>query len=193
MFGLGAPVLPLLAGLGAMRAQPSLLRFVVCALGPYGVWVLLGQNLASPRHLLPLAPALALFAARAFATLERRSLRALAACACAVSFLALHALAGPSHPNGRELGARVARVCAGCSAVFAGPSERVLEHYAPAGAPLYRRATLDEVRRDLAAWPELVGSIGITSELAGSDRLGANPEFLAAGLRLYRIDAAALR
>ena len=36
-------------------------------------------------------------------------------------------------------------------------------------------------------------SIGITSELAGSDRLGASPELLTAGLRLYRIDAAALR
>lgn len=192
-FGLAAPVLPLLAGLGATRAEPTLRRFLACALGPYALWVLLGQNLAGPRHLLPLAPAFALLAACALAGLERRSLRALAGLAAALSLLAVGLVARPSHPNGRELSARVASACAGCSAVFAGPSERVLEHYAPAGAPLYRRETLDEVRRDLAAWPELVGAIGVTSELAGSDRLFASPVILAAGLRLYRIDAAALR
>lgn len=192
-FGLAAPALPLLAGLGAARAEPTLRRWLVCALGPYTLWVLLGQNLASPRHLLPLAPALALFAACALASLERRSTRALAGLAAALSLLAVDLVARPWHPNGLELSARVASACAGCSAVFAGPSERVLEHYAPAGAPLYRRATLDEVQRDLAAWPELVGAIGITSELVGSDRLGTHPETLAADLRLYRIDAAALR
>jgi hypothetical protein len=52
---------------------------------------------------------------------------------------------------------------------------------------------LDDVRRDLAAWPDLSGAIGITSELRGSETLGAEPRDLTGGLRLYRIDAAALR
>jgi hypothetical protein len=192
-FGLAAPLLPLLGFLGARWAPKELGRFLACALGPYALWVLLGQNLASPRHLLPLAPALAILAASAIASLERRAVRVLAWGALAVSALALSSLVRPPHPNGRELAGRVRSVCPGCSAIFAGPSERVLEHYSPAGAPLYQRTSLDEVRRDLAAWPELVGAIGITSELAGSESLAAKAEQIAAGLQLYRIDAAALR
>jgi len=192
-FGLAVPFLPVLGVLGAARAPAPLLRFLACALGPYAIWVLLGQNLASPRHLLPLAPALAILSAFGLATIERRVFRALAFGALGFAALAVSILAQPSHPNGRELSARVQSVCPGCSAIFAGPSERVLEHYAPAGAPLYRRANLEEVRRDLAAWPELVGAVGITSELAGSASLGAKGEEVAAGLHLYRIDAAALR
>mgnify|MGYP003450051494 CR=1 FL=1 len=69
----------------------------------------------------------------------------------------------------------------------------MLEHYAPAGAPFYRRRDVDEVRRDLHAWPELAGKVGITSELAGSAGLGVEAVELSSGLALYRIDATALR
>ena len=69
----------------------------------------------------------------------------------------------------------------------------MLSHYAPAGAPFYRRRSVEEVRRDLRAWPELAGRVGITSELAGSAGLGVEAAEVASGLALYRIDAAALR
>ena len=192
-FGLAAPVLPALALLGAFRAPAALGRFLAIALGPYTVWVLLGQNLESPRHFLPLAPALALLAASAVASFERKPLRASALAAVALCALALPVLARPSHPDGRELLEQVQDACRDCAAIFAGSSERVLSHYAPAGAPFYRRRDVEEVRRDLRAWPDLAGRVGITSELAGSAGLGVEAAEVASGLALYRIDAAALR
>lgn len=192
-FGLAAPVLPALALLGAFRAPAALRRFLAIALGPYTVWVLLGQNLESSRHFLPLAPALALLAACAVASFEHRALRAAALVAVSLSALALPVVARPSHPDGRELLEQVQGACRDCAAIFAGASERVLSHYAPAGAPFYRRRSVEEVRRDLRAWPELAGRVGITSELAGSAGLGVEAAEVASGLALYRIDAAALR
>jgi len=191
--GLAAPVLLALSFFGTARVPAPLRRFLAFALGPYSLWVLLGQNLSSARHFLPLAPALALFAACAVSAIPRGAPRAAAYSAIAVSALALVSVPGPSHPNGRELSERVFSVCADCGAIFAGPSQRLLEHYAPVGAPLYRRANLDDVRRDLAAWPMLTGAIGVTSELAGRAGFDASGEDVAPGLRLYRIDAAALR
>lgn len=192
-FGLGAPVLPALGLLGGLRSRSPAWRFFALALGPYTLWVLLGQNLASPRHFLPLVPALALLAACAVSSFERVTLRSSALLAVAISALALPVVARPSHPDGRELVGRVQGACRDCSAIFAGESERLLSHYAPAGAPLYRRRDLDEVRRDLRAWPELAGRVGISSELAGSSGLGVEAVEVAPGLALYRIDAAALR
>jgi hypothetical protein len=155
--------------------------------------VLLGQNLASPRHLLPLAPALALTAAHALAPLRSVRGRALAGAALGASLLGAGLLARAPHPDGRVLAARVAERCRDCAAIFAGPEVRLLEHYGAGGALLYRRASVAEVRRDLAAWPELSGTIGLVSTLADSADLPAESVPLAAGLHLYRIDAEALR
>ncbi len=193
LLGLAAPVLPLFALVGGWHAPAKLRRVLGFALGPYAVWVLVGQNLASARHFLPLAPALAILAACALAAIERRTLRTSGYLAVACGAIAVSTFAPPSHPNGRELFERVRGACPDCEAIFAGPSERVLEYYAPAGAPLYRRSSIDEVRRDLRAWPELTGSVGITSELSGSAGLGAEKVEVASELGLYRIDAAALR
>ena len=191
--GLAAPVLFALALFGVWRAPAPLRRFLAWALGPYLLWVLIGQNLSSARHFLPLAPALGLLAACALGAIPRGALRGLAYASLAASAVALVALARPPHPNGRELYARASAACPDCSAIFAGPSQRLLEHYAPAGAPLYRRASLSAVRLDLEAWPMLGGAIGITSELAGPASLAGRGAEIGGGLRLYRIDAAALR
>ncbi len=192
--GLTAPVLPLLAVLGALRAPAPLRRFLACGLGPYALWLLLGQNLASPRHFLPLAPGLALLAACALPARRPAAVRAAACASLALCAAILVVFARAPHPDGRALWARAFAFCADCSAIFAGPSQRLLAHYAPAGAPLYRRATLEEVRRDLAAWPMLTGSIGVTSELAGRAGIASGvADDVGDGLRLYRIDASALR
>jgi hypothetical protein len=190
--GLAGPAMLVLAVFGVRRAPEALRRFLAFSLGPYLLWVLLGQNLSSARHFLPLAPALGLLAACALAAIPRGAPWALTCAALAASAVAL-AVVRPPHPDGRELYARASAACPDCSAIFAGPSQRLLEHYAPAGAPLYRRASLADVRRDLDAWPMLDGAIGITSELAGPTSLVTPGSEIGGGLRLYRVDAAALR
>ena len=97
------------------------------------------------------------------------------------------------HPDGRELAARVGALCADCAAVFGGSEVFLLQRYGVAGPLLYRRASVAQVRRDLAAWPELEGPIGITSALADSAALPGQGSRVADGLRLYRLDASALR
>jgi hypothetical protein len=170
-FGLAAPFLPALGCLGASRAPAPLLRFLACALGPYAVWVLLGQNLASPRP-SSLAPA--------------RVVRARPARWRPPSLSRPRDLAARAPAPGRAPSARVSAParCAPSSRV----EPEVLEH-APRPAPLPPASGGAPRSR---GWPTL-GAIGITSELAGSERLGARSDDLVAGLRLYRIDAAALR
>ena len=193
MLAFGGPLFAVASAWGARRAPRALQSVLFLGLAPYAAWVLLGQNLASPRHLLPLAPALALTAAHALVELGSAHRRALGGAALLASLLITGGLAGAPHPDGRALAASVSALCGDCAAVFAGPEARLLEHYGSGRALLYRRASVAEVRRDLAAWPELEGAIGISSTLADSAGLPVPAEGVGAGVRLYRIDAAALR
>jgi hypothetical protein len=193
VLALGGPLFAGASAWGTRRAPAHLRNALFLGLAPYAAWVLLGQNLASPRHLLPLAPALALTAAHALALAGSTRARGAWTAALLASLLATGVLAAAPHPDGRALAARVSAVCGDCAAIFGGPEVRLLEHYGVSGVPTYRRATVDEVRRDVAAWSELGGAIGITSALANSGELRARPIRIGEGLLLYRIEAAELR
>jgi hypothetical protein len=184
------PLFAVESAISARAPRRGAARVLVAGLAPYALWVLLGQNLAARATSCRSRPRSCGARAGRLGSTRRRGL---GLAALAVSLLATGGLAGAPHPDGRALAARVAELCRDCAAVFAGPEVRLLEHYGAGGLLLYRRASVAEVRRDLAAWPELSGPIGLTSTLADSAALSGTAEPLAPGQRLYRIDAAALR
>jgi hypothetical protein len=190
--GSGAAGLALLP-YGLCRALPETRRFLLWGLGPYLAWVLVGQNLAQPRHFLPLVPALGLLVAAALAGLPSRSLRALAVAALALGSLPVYARALAPRLDGRALVHRAVAACADCDALYAGESRRLFDRYAPPGFPVFRRAGVGEIALDLEAWAGLATDILATDEIEGVARLGAPVADLGGGLRLYRIPVSALR
>jgi hypothetical protein len=187
--GIGA----LLAGVGLARLPHRRLRAPAWAVGAYALWVALGQNLAHPRHLLPLLPALVLLGALGLEALGRASQRVAVAAlgALLLSAALLHAQLPRAPRDGRVLVARALRACGDCAALYAGESKRLFDRYAP-GFPAYRRARLDSWVEDRAAWGLREATVLATSEVEGAAERGTHVARLAPGLELYRIEASEL-
>ena len=194
LHALGPGVAALGLGLvGLRRAPREARRALALALAPYLVWLSVGQNLANARHLLPLVPACALLAGHGLASLATTAQRTAGALALALLALpAFHPLLEPPL-DGRAAVLRAVRECGDCLAVYAGPEERLFEHYAPAGFPAYRRASIASIRRDLQAWQIGRAQVLVTSGVSGAASYGPAVAHLGRGLELYRIETAALR
>ncbi|MBL4847397.1 MAG: hypothetical protein JKY65_17910, partial [Planctomycetes bacterium] len=140
----------LLAAL-ALRA-PRAWRHLALGVAPYGAWLVFGQNLAHPRHALPLLPILLLLAGRGLRRTSPRIQRG------ALGLVALAAvgtlLASPAWlEGGRPLDALVVwgRAHPGAR-IYAGASERPLRWHLPQ-ADVRRARDLAGVRADLLADP----------------------------------------
>jgi hypothetical protein len=180
------------AAIGFGRMPAALSRLLLCALAPYALWVACGQNLSNARHWLPLVPVAALGVACALASLPawRREVAAFALLLAALPTLGR--LATPAL-DGRALVQAVVEACDGCDAVYVGASARLFERYAPAGFPAQRRRDLRAVELELAAFGAGRHGLLATDEVEG---IAARAHLLAelpGGLRLYRLDAEALR
>jgi len=187
------PVGVALCAHGWLRSPASLRRFLLWAVAPYAGWVLLGQNLAHPRHLLALVPALALLAGVALASQASARRRAALLALLVLSSLPVYGRALAPPLDGRALVARAVEACSDCAAVYAGEAVRLFDHYAPDGFPVYRRGDVEEIRLDFAAWDAPAGPVLATSEVAGASRLGSPIADVGRGMRLYRIDSTLLR
>ncbi|MFQ5514700.1 MAG: hypothetical protein ACE5FG_09695 [Myxococcota bacterium] len=177
--------------IGVWRMLPSIRRLLALSLLPYALWVLAGQNLAHARHMLPLAPAFALGLGCVLADLRTRTQRIVALIAVLIG--AWPAIAKLREPalDGRELVVRAVAACDDCTAVYVGESRRLFDRYGPPGFPAYRRSSVEEIRADLALWGAPTGKLFATGEVRGVR--GTEERELGGGLRLYRIDPAALR
>jgi hypothetical protein len=193
LLALGPGVAALVAvAIGFQRMPPALRRLLVCALAPYALWVACGQNLSNARHWLPLVPATALGIACALASLPARR-RGVAALALLLAALPSFARLATPALDGRALVQAVVDACDGCDAVYVGASARLFERYAPPGFPAQRRRDLRAVELDLAAFGAGPHGLLAIDEVEGI-AAGANLVCeLPGGLRLYRLDAGALR
>ncbi|MGE0710626.1 MAG: hypothetical protein AB7N76_27535 [Planctomycetota bacterium] len=168
----------LLAAL-ALRAPRALRRAALIGAGPYGLWLLFGQNLAHPRHALPLLPFLLVLAARGLPARGARGRRA----ALAAGALALVAVASTlvRAPAWREGGRPVDRLAEWLAAqplearLYAGSAARALRWRLPA-RDVRRARDAAHLRADLAADPSPPALVFATDEvLAGAAEPGVPP------------------
>lgn len=173
--GLGGatPLALLLAGglLGALAARaPRPLRRAALVAGlPYALWLLLGQNLANPRHALPLLPLLVVVAGAGL----RRVPPALAAALTLAALLGAGSGAARAAAReaalGRPADALTAVVTPGAR-LYAGGEARAVAWRLP-GADVRRARDLDHVRRDLLADPLPPREVLVASTVPGADAL----------------------
>ncbi|RMG07079.1 MAG: hypothetical protein D6731_24430, partial [Planctomycetota bacterium] len=173
--GLGAAVLASTSFFLALRAPRSLRRAVVVAALPYALWVLFGQNLEHPRHLLPLLPLGCALLAHS-SLLGRPSAPLGGALALALLLAAGSGSlrwATAQRARGRPLDAVEAwfapRAAAGAR-LYAGGEARALRWRRPAW-DVRRARSLADVRADLAADPDPPPAVWVAESVLGAEVL----------------------
>lgn len=171
----GVLVAVALVGLGEWRARGMPGGGAVAfALGPYLVWIAVGQNLREqPRHALPIVAALAALLALAAMSCDRgRRLGVVLVIVVGLRTLGDAHARATVPPPGAQLALAVRELPAPSAvAVFGGPSVRFFEgtDVASSGHPA---AELADVRLALGRLPTLPARVLVTRELAG---FGAPP------------------
>ncbi|MCO5170661.1 MAG: hypothetical protein M9894_30390 [Planctomycetes bacterium] len=153
----------------AARAPRALRRAVLVAGLPYALWLLLGQNLANPRHTLPLLPLLALLAGGGLGRFRPALAAGLALAALLGAGSGAARAVAREAARGRPADALAATVAPG-TRLYAGAEARAVAWRLP-GADVRRARSVDHVRKDLLADPCPPVEVRVASTVAGADAL----------------------
>lgn len=187
-------VVPFAAVLGAAlialwdpraRSRVPALALPCGVVGVYGVWIYLAQNVARPRHALPIAVALLLAAAFVAHASRRRILIPVGAVLLVASTSFARLQGGSPAPAAQAAAYIRDRAAVEPVQVFAGRQGRLVERLVP-GVRLWRPADADVLLREAAAADRRGATVLVLDDTAAFDRLPTTEAAVFEGPRALR-------